>query len=582
MDELLGYLLLFFAAITAVFFVVWTIVATILRIVAWMVFYWAVTASLGLVAGMIAGLVVPLRVLTGRSSTQPDIATPAKVHEGTVITFKPRGFARHYGWDRAWPVYNPYQARRDAWAVRADVQESLARLWEKISSGVRKPELDASGSGTAKLGSISSSLVKSTPGVLWAIFVPIPYAGLWIGVWASVGVWFLVMLVLGGVVHFGQSAITLGHRGLDRSWLRRSRASVKCPSCYETSPYPSYRCSNPSCTIVHRGLFPGPLGVSSRRCECGTSLPTTVRAAARQLVAMCPYCNAELASGSGSRQTIQLPTFGAVAAGKTRLFAAALASAEPVLAGGGGRLEALTPEADGFLRAATQAVRDMTPTIKTQFEQRPTGKPLQFTDGSGHTVELQVMDAAGESFTDWHATEELTYVNSARAMVLVLDPLAFPRVHAQLSSVKDLADAVVAAGSQEDAYASVADRLRSEDIDLSKRHLAVVITKVDLLRRLPAGASLDPSSSDSVRAWLCDQEQDGFLRRIESDFGDVTYFAFDSLHRHDADDVHNPLNPLRLLQWALASHRAPLALIPQPKPVAATAGSLETETVNVR
>ena len=44
----------------------------------------------------------------------------------------------------------------------------------------------------------------------------------------------------------------------------------------------------------------------------------------------------------------------------------------------------------------------------------------------------------------------------------------------------------------------------------------VVLPKADIWAHLPSGASLDPSTSDTVRQWLIEQEQDGFVRRIES------------------------------------------------------------------
>jgi hypothetical protein len=292
------------------------------------------------------------------------------------------------------------------------------------------------------------------------------------------------------------------------------------------------------------------------------------------LVAVCPVCGDALADGSGARRTIQLPAFGAVGAGKTRLFAAALTAVDHQLAGTSGLLQPLTADAEGFLRASVQTMTSGTATDKTIHNLRPAGRPMMLTDAWGRVIELQVMDAAGENFTNWHTTEELTYVNSAQSMMFVLDPLAFPRIHAELSSQKDLPPILVAAGDQEDAYASVADRLRSENVKLSNRHLAVVLTKADILRRLPSGQGLDPTSSDSVRDWLIEHEQDGFVRRILSDFGDVRFFAIDSLVMHDLQD---PLNPIHVFQWALQSQKIPIKLVPAPQHVDTANGSKPQE-----
>mgnify|MGYP001020185006 CR=1 FL=1 len=123
MDDALGYFILaiggFVVVVGIIVFVCWVVLATLLRVFAWIVFYWCFAFGAAAVAGLVTGLVVPLRVLSGRSRTKPEIATPDGVVAQRVITHPPRGFAKHFGWDRAWPEYNPYQARRDAAAVHA-------------------------------------------------------------------------------------------------------------------------------------------------------------------------------------------------------------------------------------------------------------------------------------------------------------------------------------------------------------------------------------------------------------------------------------------------------------------------------
>ena len=71
--------------------------------------------------------------------------------------------------------------------------------------------------------------------------------------------------------------------------------------------------------------------------------------------------------------------------------------------------------------------------------------------------------------------------------------------------------------------------------------------------------SLDPENSDGIRDWLIDVEQDGLVRRIESDFRDVRYFAIDSLVLRDP---HDPLNPMRVVDWVLSSQKVPITLVP--------------------
>ena len=128
-----------------------------------------------------------------------------------------------------------------------------------------------------------------------------------------------------------------------------------------------------------------------------------------------------------------------------------------------------------------------------------------------------------------------------------------------MRAARDLPDILVASGDQEAAYASVVDRIRSEAVDLTKRHLAVVLTKTEVLQKLPSGMSLDPENSDGIRDWLIDVEQDGLVRRIESDFRDVRYFAIDSLVLREP---HDPLNPMRVIDWVLSSQKVPITLVP--------------------
>ncbi len=571
MDDCLGYAVVAVLLSVAAGFILWVLLATLLSLLSWLVLLWAAEACLMALAGLAVGMTLPYRVLSGRCSTQPEVATPDEVAAGHVIRRRPWGFTRNFGWDQAWPEYLPFQARRDAAAVRAETRSVLARAWAKIGGRTRpSPDQEQSRSDQGDEAGVDEATsppqatrlqsVRSVGSrLLWWVVAGPGYAGFALGVWLAYGTWLLVVLVPGGVGYAGQQAVMLAYRWLDRGRLLRRRAQVLCPHCYERSPRPSYRCPNPACTVVHRDISPGPLGIIARRCACGTRFWTTVAAASRSLVALCPVCDAELSGGSGARHTIQLPVFGAVGAGKTRFFAAALVAAQQQLSHSEGRLEPLGATAEGFLKASEQAIASGEATDKTVPTARPEGHPVKVTDASGRELELQLMDAAGESFASILASEELTYVNFASTMLFVLDPLALPQVRAELRADPDLAGVVVAAGEQEDAYASVVDRIRSEAVNVSRKHLAVVLTKADILSRLPSGQSLDPSTSASVRGWLVAQQEDGLVRRLESDFGDVHYCVVSSLERRPPDD---PLSPLGVLQWCLQTQKASLSLVP--------------------
>ena len=119
-------------AVTIVIAMSWIIIATIMRMIAWIVCYMLASFALALVVGMVVGVSAPLRVLLGRSVSKPDIATPEKVVARQVIRHQPAGFTKHFGWDKAWPEYNPYQAVRDAAAVYKEITLVRGATWRKV------------------------------------------------------------------------------------------------------------------------------------------------------------------------------------------------------------------------------------------------------------------------------------------------------------------------------------------------------------------------------------------------------------------------------------------------------------------
>jgi hypothetical protein len=387
----------------------------------------------------------------------------------------------------------------------------------------------------------------------------------------SVLAWLCLMFAVGVVVVAGQKLALLAVRWSDVLLRRRARAELRCPECYALSTLPSYRCSNPDCTEVHRNLLPGPLGLRSRRCVCGTTLPNTVRRAGARLQPVCPTCNAEMSPGSGNRQTIQLPVVGSVGAGKTRLLAAAAVHLEQRLTEVSGSVRGLTPEAETYLDVARRFIGEQSDTTKTAAV-RPSGVPLLLTAPGGRAVELQLMDAAGENFQDWNGTAALRYLDQAPALVFVLDPLPFPGIAGELRA-RGLADTVLtASGEQEESYAAAVDRMRAENVRLKDRQLAVVVTKADILLDLPAGRRLADHDSASVRTWLVDNEFDLLVQRCEKDFQAVTYFVVDSM-RSAAPTA--PTSPLRVLEWVLTTCGSPVGSAIGRTPELATAGTPE-------
>ncbi|WP_017583228.1 TRAFAC clade GTPase domain-containing protein [Nocardiopsis valliformis] len=534
MEELAGWLIGGALIVALVVFVLWVVVALLVRILAWILVLWVLGLVAGLVAGIGTGVVLPARVLVGRAQGKPVIATPDAVVAGDVLGRVPNGPAKYFGWDHAWPVYHPYQARWDANAVLAEVErlskDSFAWIMERW--------------------------------LLALAALPV-FVGFAVGAWASVLAWYVVMWLLGLVIHLGQWVGVLGCRSFDYLTRWNRRAVLRCVKCYRITTVPSYRCANPDCATVHHDVRPGPQGVVHRRCGCGTSIPVAVGGAAKRLVTVCPFCLQDLPEGSGVRRVLLLPVIGAVSAGKTQFLSSGVVGLREWAETLSGALTPLTSVADEFLRSATTAVATDQKVEKTAWEDRPEGVPLILTL-RGREVEIQIMDAAGENFVDWERSGSLGYIATADILLFVLDPLALPEVNERLRVAQEEVEVPIAQGDQADAYASVVDRLRAQGVRLRGKRLAIVLTKLDVLRRIPDTGAMDPADGGSVREWLKANGAHGLVRRIDRDFRDADYFAVGSRGIRDGTD---PVHPVRVLDWALRKTNTRMTVLPEPETV---------------
>jgi len=495
--------------------------------------WWAAAATVALAVGAVAGVALPVLSYTGRYSP-PEITTPDAVAEGRVMrSFL--GAGHRYGWDRAWPLYLPHQGFRDAKAVRAGALgmgrhavASARGLWWRPGAG-----------GARAAASVATGLV-------WvAVVVPV-LVGALAGLALSVSAWHLVIAVVGTVFAAFQSVAIGVRRTIEATLRTQRRTTSRCPRCYAVTVTPSYLCTNTGCLVMHRDLSPGPLGIFRRRCACQATIPATVRTGGKHLVAVCPSCRRELPKGSGTRQVMFLPVIGAVASGKTQYLSGALMSIADRIGAAGGELTPISPVSRSFLKAAEAAVTTGRRVSKTPWDDRPEGLPFRLTLGT-LDKEVQLMDAAGEAFADEDRSRALVYFDTADVIMLMLDPLALPKV-TPLYDASDLAGSVsVADGDPTRAYTSVIQRLKADGVDLAGKHLGVVVTKADIVHELMGEDVLDAADGGAVRRWLSNRGLGSFVAMIENDFGTVGYFAIDSYGQREPED---PLHPLNALDWA--------------------------------
>ena len=566
MEEFVGALLFGVFVVWLAVMAVWVALALLVRIVAWVVVYCVATAAAGLVGGLLHGFTIPVQALMqGRAQ----VATPARMAAGELIKNPPPGENAAHGWDRAWPVYVPYQAGFDRQAVNALTKKRVRAAWAFFTS--RGPQSGRPAAGWKK--TLGQKMLDVPHWLAWSV-VALPLIGCFIvGTVASVLTWQVIMWL-------GQSLVTLASAAVQailrwyESWSRRrAHQSMLCSHCLRSSSSPAYRCSR--CSVVHYVVQPGPQGLLHRVCECGAKLPNTVSGASRKLKVVCPYCGQDMADGAGIRHVVVLPVIGAVAAGKTRFLRMSVVQVGDGLTGRGS-LMALSPEAKAFLNDSRELVRDGRHTVKTPHVM-PRALQYQVVERGREEIELNIIDAAGEFFGDWETSNELPFLEAAPAYVLLIDPLGLADVHAEFAQTlpADQDDMDIAPPDQINAYHTVMDRLRAQGVDLSKRALLVVVSKADILRSLPCGQTLRGSaSSDAVRQWLAGNGMDAALQSFRMDFGTVEYFACDSMHHLPHED---PVSPWRVvsrvaaLNDAAAIRTEPTEPAGRPAPTGATA-----------
>lgn len=477
------------------------------------------------VAGAVRALVLPVQVLAGVEGYAHVLrpVTPDRVKAGGVLVGLPRGLGRFRGWDWAWPTYLPYQSREDLL--------SLGRAWFEHTASMRQriPAWGESRTGAVVAGIALSCYLIGFSAVTLGLAVAFGVAG----------------LVVSGFVRAYRAVLAAN----DARRLRRRRAVTLCPTCYAQSPYPSYRCDRPGCGEIHRRLLPGPFGARTRLCGCGQRLPNTVTSAALQLAPLCPFCEEDLAPGSGARRTARVCVVGAMGSGKTRFLGAAIVALHQRLAPRGGGVVALTPRDRAHLDRLCDAIVRGAPVVQTPDEERPAGLPLLVLN-DGDPVELQLMDVAGGRFRSGDDVAELRYLRSAQAFALVIDPLALPGLDGDIATAPAILDLPPRDPADENLPALVFDRLGSSGADLRRRALAVVVTKADILARLPHGQVLTdgPADDAAVRAWLTSMGSGPVVNLIECTFGEVCYFLVDSMGSIESTGKRtDPLTPLRWL-----------------------------------
>lgn len=364
--------------------------------------------------------------------------------------------------------------------------------------------------------------------LLWPFFALFGAVGIGLGLVLGVALSVLANLLATGLALLLGAVAAGVLRLYERIWQIRLRASASCPRCYHVSRLPAYRCpgSHPDGKNLHRDLRSGRLGLIRRSCACGGRLPVTRGRASRQLTALCQLCGHPLHQGAAAVTDIRVPVFGATSAGKTQLLVSAMVGLTGRSGTGGIVVVAADPESDRTYQQNARIVAGTAALNKTT-DVPPFATTLRISQGRREAL-LHLFDAAGEKLVNPLGNAEYSYLDFARTLVFVLDPFAIAEVRDQLGTFPEIArQANAAVHDPEDSYNGTVSRLRRYGVATERQRVAFVLTKADLLSRLPVGADVDPERDDpaAVRRWLVDRRMENLLLAAERDFAEVRYFC---------------------------------------------------------
>lgn len=526
------------------------VIGVLLAVAAYGLFCWAVIVFVFLpawpflvLAGAATGVILIGSTLAGTLLQLGGLGavtlTPADVRSRLP---KPRSrFER----DRAWPNYLFAQSRTDLATALDHTGRRLGRVWEK-----------------------STMPLQEEPAILWAwplLLLPLVFLlGLTVAAVLSGFVVYGVVCVVLGVAWAGWGIVAGFRRTVEYATqrLRGAKATCTVGGCNHRNRLPAYRCGG--CGQVHHDIRAGRLGAFTRRCSCGTMLPTTVLNAGG-LAPICQLCGEPLRPGAAMLTDVVLPVFGPTSAGKTRFVLAGMVALARHLTAAGGSLRPVGPESETAFDDARGVVASRADTAKTAAGRPPAGLTVRLTTARRQGL-LHLFDAAGEFYSTREQAGDLPFLDDADGFVFVLDPFSIPEVRQQLTGplAARLDTAHPASMNPEQSYLVTTRWLRDQGVCLDRKPLAVAVVKSDLLLDLPAAAGLRaPAEPAEIMSWLREKGLDNMLDGAGRDFAAVRCFLVSSLEvASDADGWAGPASPAHPLLWLLGRSRMSIPAAP--------------------
>lgn len=300
-------------------------------------------------------------------------------------------------------------------------------------------------------------------------------------------------LVVTIVITLGALFVCAALRLLDTIRRLVYKVRMPCPACHKPmAPYPAYLC--PGCSESHKDIRPGVRGIAFRNCECQARFKTSLLIGAVKLVAECPGCGARLPSRFGVAPEIVIPFFGGLNAGKTQLMYTLAKTLHILVTVSGGSIEFEDDAKERLDRIETDLAINGRPD-KT-LPETPRAYILRLTLGPQQRL-IFLFDAAGELHYSQSGLSQLNYLDKARVLVFVADPLAADDLWAQIpaQSQEELAKIRSARAESELAYQKTRDHMRRMGSKKKYSRLALVVSKADLLEE--AGIMSVPQMDES-------------------------------------------------------------------------------------
>jgi hypothetical protein len=521
-------------------------------------------SMVGVVLGLLVGAGIALyratAVLVGTDQDTP-VRTPAEVVAGKLAGRVP---ARQIRRDFAWPNYFFVQVRLDLWRIGLRSAATVEQMWVNRAKEVVGWDYRVLLCIWPLLLAALAFLLGVAAGNVMILLVLVVVFGLVTGL-----AWLLGLLAVGLL------------RAFDHAWQKVFRAHASCPRCYAVTDLPAYRCPGQhprqgrhADMDLHRNIRPGRLGVLWRVCGCGRRLPTTVLRASRVLSAQCPTCGQKLHKGAAVSTDVRIPVFGAASAGKTHLIMSALVALLRAEPGNDTSVSLADEHAERMFRGYARTLDSGGSAPKTDASQQPIAVTVRMQDGRRRwplqrrrSTLMHVFDAAGEALSDPVQNARYAYLDNARTLAYVLDPFSIPGIRDSYAAnfTEIFAAANAAAEHPELSYQTTAQRLRDHGVRTKRQRLAFVVSKSDLLARLPMD---DPPGTGStpVRSWLIDNQLDNLVKAAERDFDTVAYFLVSAMGTTYEGGAFEPF------RWLLADEPVRMPDIPTPEPPAPLAG----------